>query len=579
MKRDGANVQAGGGGQAAKAALPPPGTVYGGHRLDRLLGTGGFGAVYEATHIFTERRVALKLLLPREGDTEDERARARKEAIALCRLRHKNVVSVHSADVLPDGTVWIAMELLDGQLLRRICEVESPLSPERALYIAIEIADGLAAAHDLGIIHRDVKPENVFIEVSNQVKILDLNIAKVSVDGMQSTNQEGLRFGTTAYLPPEACWGAPWSFAGDVYSLGVVLYEMLAGRHPFGKGRRLEGLPNAGQLIAAHMVQFPAPLHEVEPSVPEYFWPVLLRLLAKQPDERLQNGAVAASALRGLQALYAAEPRSGRPPAATSAPAAPGARREHRGPRAPARSITVPMLAEPRVIVAGTTQEHERGPETASMGTAPTEAAEAVDAPPVTPAPVMVPFARQAAREGSSPSLPPTARALDRRRRARLLRRCAVAALLAVPISGGSTALYVHLTREHAAAAAPTGTSAALETTETTEVAAAASIVPAAAVAPAPDAPAATAISADVTARSAPASEDAEDAPARPPAAAATAAKGRRAGAPAARQAAEPRIVKDSDLDDTYPTPAPAPAPSAPAARPAPPSNAPPRPF
>jgi eukaryotic-like serine/threonine-protein kinase len=260
-------------GTSSPPATYLPGSAVAGHRLVRMIGAGGVGVVYEAVHEFTQRRVALKLLLPHYASSEQVRERAHKEAIALCRLRHKNIVAVHSADTLPDGTVWIAMELLEGQSLRRICQVESPLPIARALHIGIEIADGLAAAHDLGIVHRDVKPENVFVDRHGEVKLLDLNIAKIRVDGLPST-RPGQRFGTTAYTAPEECWGEPCSPASDVYALSLVIYELLAGRYVFATGRGLSGMPSEAQLVAAHMLRMPVPVHELVPAIPDYVWPV-----------------------------------------------------------------------------------------------------------------------------------------------------------------------------------------------------------------------------------------------------------------------------------------------------------------
>lgn len=456
-----------------------PGSAVAGHRLVRMVGAGGVGVVYEAVHEFTQRRVALKLLLPCYASTEEVRERARKEAIALCRLRHKNIVAVHSADTLPDGTVWIAMELLEGQSLRRICQVESPLPIARALHIGIEIADGLAAAHDLGIVHRDVKPENVFIDRHGEVKLLDLNIAKIRVDGLPST-RPGQRFGTTAYTAPEECWGEPCSPASDVYALSLVIYELLAGRYVFATGRGLSGMPSEGQLVAAHMLRMPVPVHELVPSIPDYVWPVLQTGLAKRPTERFRHAGAAASALRELRERYLSDVRAGRLAAVPDA-GTPGSRREHHGPRTPERLITAPRPDESRVIVHGPAAPAELGWSEAreedaapaarerEEGAAPAQPSAPSWHPPpsappaadpgwpllVTPGPVTVrssPGGQGASLVG--PDQPATDRVADRRWRAQLLRRCAAAAVLAIPISGAATALYIHARRERPAMSA-----------------------------------------------------------------------------------------------------------------------------
>jgi len=277
----------------------PLGTVLAGYQLLRVIGVGGLGAVYEALHLFTQRPVALKLLLPDHAASADLRERARTEAIALCRVQHRNVVSVHSADMLADGTVYLAMELLTGTSLRRVCETEAPLPVARALYIAAEIADGLGAIHELGIVHRDVKPENVHIDAQDLVKVLDLNIAKLSIDGA-TTTKPGQQLGTTAYASPEQCAGVLCSPASDVYSLFLLIYEMLAGRHPFATCRGLAGLPCEAELVAGHVLRMPVPVHELVPSVPDYIWPALQRGLAKRAVARFAHGREAANVLRRL---------------------------------------------------------------------------------------------------------------------------------------------------------------------------------------------------------------------------------------------------------------------------------------
>ncbi|WP_437924581.1 serine/threonine-protein kinase [Sorangium sp. So ce291] len=468
-----------------EAPLPlapyPLGSVVAGHRLVRLIGSGGLSAVYEAVHEFTQRRVALKLLLASHASSARARERARKEAIALCRLRHRNIVTVHSADTLPDGTVWLAMERLEGQSLRRICQVESPLPVARGLHVGIELADGLAAAHELGIVHRDVKPENVFLDRDGEVKLLDLNIAKIHVDGMLTT-RPGQRFGTVAYMAPEECFGDPCTPASDVYSMMLVIYELLAGRYAFATGRGLSGLPDEKQLVAAHMFRMPAPLHEVEPSIPPYFWPVFQLGLAKQPDARFRHAGAAASALRELRERYLSDVRAGRLLASQDA-GPPGARREHHVPQSPGRLSTAPLSTDDRVILTGAAAAADLGGGEASEPGAAAAARVAVpamdllvnapppNAPPatesgwpmaVTPGPVTV--RSLPGGHGSSPQVsgvPPTDRIADRRRRAQLVRRCIAAGVLAIPISGAATALYIHMDRGRSEAAVPTAAASA----------------------------------------------------------------------------------------------------------------------
>src|SRR5882757_8325358 len=212
------------------------------YRLEARLGIGGMGTVYRARHVLIDRPVAIKVLNPRFVEDEAARTRFRREARAAGRLQHANAVTVTDFGESHDGYVYLVMELLEGRTLRDVLAKEAPLDAARAVSLMMQISAAVAAAHDAGIIHRDLKPANIFIvqraEVPALVKVLDFGIAKVAADFLDEDDhltltQVGAMIGTPRYMSPEQCSGSPLTAAADVYSLGVILYEMLTGTVPF----------------------------------------------------------------------------------------------------------------------------------------------------------------------------------------------------------------------------------------------------------------------------------------------------------------------------------------------------------
>lgn len=226
----------------------------------RTIGTGGMGCVYEAEHLFTGRRVALKIMHRHRAEDPEFRARAVQEARATAELRHGNIVTLESANITADGVVWIATEYLEGHTLREKLALSRRLSVEEALGYLVEICDGIAAAHDIGIVHRDLKPENVFVTSQNAVKVLDFGAAKAPGLGIVSTTAElaqrgGARrvIGTPAYMAPEQARGERAGPAADIYAIGVMGYELLAHRHPFADPEG--GFPDGFELSRRHIEQ------------------------------------------------------------------------------------------------------------------------------------------------------------------------------------------------------------------------------------------------------------------------------------------------------------------------------------
>jgi eukaryotic-like serine/threonine-protein kinase len=207
--------------------------IDGKYRVDALVGRGGMGAVYRATQLSLDRPVAIKVI--REDMLADESAveRFRREALAVARLRHPNVVVVHDFDVAPGVGAYIVMELLDGRSLRDELVSEGRVAPERASHLIRQACDGVQAAHAVGVIHRDLKPDNIFL-AGETVKVLDFGVAKLAdAESRAAITLPGAFVGTPAYAAPEHCLGGDSDARSDVYALGCVLYELVTGRPPF----------------------------------------------------------------------------------------------------------------------------------------------------------------------------------------------------------------------------------------------------------------------------------------------------------------------------------------------------------
>ena len=268
---------------------PLIGRVFDGkYRLDERLGGGGMGTVYRATHLLIERAIAVKVLSQRFVGDETAQQRFRREARASGRVQHPNAVMVNDFGATEDGWLYIVMELLEGQTLRDLLAREAPLDPARAVSIMLQASAAVGAAHDAGLIHRDLKPANIFIEqrpnLPAVVKVLDFGVAKLVVeeheDDYNTLTQVGAIIGTPRYMSPEQCSGAvPLSPASDVYSLGIILYEMLTGAVPFSADTPLA-------VALKQVSEPPQPPREIVASTPLELERVALHALAKQPGDR-----------------------------------------------------------------------------------------------------------------------------------------------------------------------------------------------------------------------------------------------------------------------------------------------------
>src|SRR5262245_45771113 len=205
------------------------------YRLDAYLSQGGMGAVYKATHVMLDKTVVVKLIKPDLVTSPDVVARFQREARAASNLNHPNIVGVYDLGQTDDGTLYIAMEFIDGPSLKDVIREAGPMSATQIVPILNEVASALALAHRHKIIHRDLKPQNIMLATDGGrrvAKLLDFGIAKTFDDSTQLT-RTGFALGTPQYMAPEQASGADVDGRADLYSLGAILYEMLTGEVPF----------------------------------------------------------------------------------------------------------------------------------------------------------------------------------------------------------------------------------------------------------------------------------------------------------------------------------------------------------
>lgn len=265
-----------------------PQFIAGRFRIEGEIGTGGMGTVYRAVHLGLQRPVAVKIIKPEFAADRDVADRFLREARTMAKLRHPHAAMIFDAGNLPDGRHFIILEYVDGLTLSEALSREGSFTPERAVEIAIQICDVLEEAHELGIIHRDLKPSNIMLN-ERGVRVLDFGVAKVlasstEVTATHASTGSGQIVGTPRYMSPEQCLGQRVGARSDLYSLGVLLYEMLAGRPPF-----VDALPSA--ILVKQATAAPPPLFQVAKHVPRPLAIAVHTLLAKRAEDRPRTAA------------------------------------------------------------------------------------------------------------------------------------------------------------------------------------------------------------------------------------------------------------------------------------------------
>jgi serine/threonine protein kinase len=295
-----------------KASKPPPlpkggfeepervGTVLGSYRVLELLGKGGMGYVFRAEHVKLGREVALKLLRSDYARRRDAVARFFQEARTVNRVRHRNIVDVTDFVELDDGTTFIIMEFLRGQSLGKWARTGIDLP--RALAVLVQICDGLAAAHSVGVVHRDLKPDNIIVVPTNDgaelVKLLDFGVAKLlnrDDEDIGFQTAAGSVIGTPAYMSPEQAGGMAIDARSDIYSLGAIMYELFCGQ-PMFRGRSF------GEYVRKHLTEMPVPPRATEAGrgIDPALEAVILRCLEKDPNTRFGSITEMRDALLGM---------------------------------------------------------------------------------------------------------------------------------------------------------------------------------------------------------------------------------------------------------------------------------------
>src|SRR2546421_7876848 len=272
-------------------------TLAGKYRVEKLIKRGGMGAIYQGKHVLIDKTVAIKVLRPALAVDDDVVARFSREAKAASRISHPHAVSVTDFGESENGIVFLVMEYLEGRTLKEIIRSEGPMALDRVVEIVRQVAGALDAAHEQGVVHRDLKSDNIMLSQTNGsdwAKVLDFGIAKIQqAEGGRDVDitAANLVIGTPQYMSPEQCsQSGPIDARSDIYSLGIIIYEMLAGRVPF--------TGESPTMIMMKQVQDPPPsILEARPEVGTGVAQVIAKALAKQPADRFQTAGELSDAL------------------------------------------------------------------------------------------------------------------------------------------------------------------------------------------------------------------------------------------------------------------------------------------
>ncbi len=276
-----------------------PGAMVAGYRIEKLLGLGGMGAVYEAVHPVIGKRAAVKVIQMHAAQSKSGIERFVQEARLVNQIRHPAIVDVFGFDALPDGRPVLLMELLEGETFGQLLTRRGRLEAGETIQLLVPVLDALHAAHQAGVIHRDLKPENLFVVQAHDgrftARVLDFGIAKLvhAPPGSGLTSITGGQLGTPRYMSPEQCRGNAVDGRSDLYAIGLILYEALAGRNPYPGG-------SPAEFLGQHLYAEPTRLG-VYVSVDQRLEALVMRLLRKDRNERPNSALEVEDELRGLE--------------------------------------------------------------------------------------------------------------------------------------------------------------------------------------------------------------------------------------------------------------------------------------
>jgi serine/threonine-protein kinase len=267
------------------------------YRIDGFLKRGGMGSVYRGTHLMLKKPIAIKLIRPELVTSNDMVKRFVREARAAANLSHPNIVTVHDLGQDKDGTLYIIMDVVAGRSLKEVIQAEGPWEPARALRFMRSVASALSVAHRNGVVHRDLKPQNIMVftdsEGNESPKLLDFGIAKTLEPDSPALTSTGMVLGTPHYMSAEQAKGLPADNRSDIYALGVILYEMLVGRVPFDD----KSIPS---ILVKHLTEPPPPPSTLRGDIPPAVEALVLRCLEKDPEKRVQSADDLGRTLSGL---------------------------------------------------------------------------------------------------------------------------------------------------------------------------------------------------------------------------------------------------------------------------------------
>jgi len=354
------------------------------YRIDAFISEGGMGSVYRATHVLLGKTVAIKLIKKEIVTSEDVVRRFQREARAASNIDHRNIVTVYDLGQTADGTLYIAMEFVEGRSLREEIRHEGPMAPQRIVQILRQVASALASAHRRQIIHRDLKSQNIMLGKDGDGRelptLVDFGIAKTFDEPATQLTATGFAMGTPQYMSPEQAAGKPVDHRADLYSLGVVLYEMLSGVVPFSD-------TSLASILVKQMNEVPEPPSRRRPdlNVPPALEAVALTCLEKDPDKRFQSAdeviaALDGAGIGGATAAGAQEPTMVIPRATAVA----GGRRTSRTMwmLLAATLVVSVAVAAALVMPRRTSKEPERAPVRVPLHDPPPPAGNVIETPP-----------------------------------------------------------------------------------------------------------------------------------------------------------------------------------------------------